>query len=101
MIANSRIYFTDSNLDNIRFMCTPNGIPAGDQRTSCIVSTKNRATTVTFFDTSAKNVPGVRSVRTVTDDMWGSVTRSEQATPGFTNQLVQDMNNMPEWRTGL
>jgi len=39
-IANSRIYFTDTGADHIRYMCTPNGIPAGGQQTSCIVGTK-------------------------------------------------------------
>jgi prepilin-type N-terminal cleavage/methylation domain-containing protein len=97
-IANSRIYFTDTAADHMRYMCTPNGIPAGGQKNSCIASTKNRATTVTFFDGHAKNVAGAR---TISEDMWGSIKRSEQQSPGYTQQFLTDMNGIPEWSTGL
>jgi prepilin-type N-terminal cleavage/methylation domain-containing protein/prepilin-type processing-associated H-X9-DG protein len=98
LIANSRVYFTDTAADYLRFMCTPNGIPAGDQQTSCIVSTKNRSTTVAFFDGHAANVP---ATRTVSDDMWGWFKRSEQNSPGYTQQFLTDMNGIPEWSRGL
>lgn len=97
LIANSRIYFTDASADYIRYMCTPNGIPAGGQQTSCIVGTKNRATTVAFFDSHAKNVP---APATVSNDMWGSIQRSETNSPGYTNQFLQDISSIPEWSKG-
>lgn len=97
LIANSRIYFTDSVADDIRYMCTPNGIPAGGQQTSCIVGTKNRATTVAFFDSHAKNVP---AQATISQDMWGSIKRNESNNPGYTAQFLQDMNTIPEWSRG-
>ncbi|CAN5489228.1 hypothetical protein BH11ARM2_BH11ARM2_08250 [soil metagenome] len=97
-IANSRIYFTDTSADHMRYMCTPNGIPAGGQQTSCIAGTKNNATTVTFFDGHAKNVP---AAQTVSQDMWGSFKRNEQNSPGYTQQFLTDLNGIPEWSKGL
>lgn len=97
-IANSRIYFTDTSADHMRYMCTPNGIPAGGQQTSCIAGTKNKATTVTFFDGHAKNVP---AAQTVSQDMWGSFKRNEQNSPGYTQQFLTDLNGIPEWSKGL
>jgi len=97
LIANSRIYFTDTAADHMRYMCTPNGIPAGGQQTSCIASTKNRGTTVAFFDGHAKNVP---AAATVSQDMWGSFTRNEQNSPGYTKQFLIDLSGIPEWSKG-
>jgi prepilin-type N-terminal cleavage/methylation domain-containing protein len=98
LIANTRLYFTDVIADDMRYMCTPNGIPAGGQRTSCVVSTKNRATTASFFDSHAKNVS---AAATVSGDMWGSFAYNETASPGYTAQFLVDLAGIPEWGTGL
>ncbi len=97
LIANSRIYFTDTGADHLRYMCTPNGIPAGGQQTSCIAGTKNRNTTVSFFDGHAKNVP---AAATISQDMWGSITRNETLNPGYTKQFLIDISGIPEWSKG-
>ena len=96
-IANSRVYFTDIGGEYMRYMCTPNGIPAGSQSTSCIVGTKNRATNLAFFDGHAKNVP---AAATISQDMWGMVKRNEANMPGYTAQFLKDMSGIPEWSTG-
>ncbi|RYG23032.1 prepilin-type N-terminal cleavage/methylation domain-containing protein [bacterium] len=97
LLANSRVYFTDTAADYLRYMCTPNGIPAGDQQTSCIVGTKNRATTAAFFDGHAKNVA---APQTVSQDMWGSIKRNETNSPGYTAQFLKDVASIPEWSKG-
>jgi prepilin-type N-terminal cleavage/methylation domain-containing protein/prepilin-type processing-associated H-X9-DG protein len=97
LIANSRVYFTDTSADYLRFMCTPNGVPAGGQATSCIVGTKNRATNAGFFDGHAKNVG---AAATVSQDMWGSIKRNETNSPGYTAQFLKDVASIPEWSKG-
>ena len=98
LIANSRIYFTDTAADHIRYGCTANGIPSGGTPYSCIAGTKNRATNLSFYDGHAKNVA---APATVAQDMWGSIAYSEKRSPGFTAQFLRDINNIPEWSKGL
>lgn len=97
-IANSRVYFTDTTVEYLRYMCTPNGIPAGGQQTSCIAGTKNRATNLAFFDGHAKNVS---AGATIGQDMWGIVKARETSEPGWTQNFMNDLNGIPEWSKGL
>ncbi len=98
LIANSRIYFTETSADHIRYRCTANGIPAGGTPTSCVAGTKNRATNVSFYDGHAKNV---QASQTVAQDMWGSIAVNEAHAPGYTAQFLKDVQDIPEWGKGL
>jgi prepilin-type N-terminal cleavage/methylation domain-containing protein/prepilin-type processing-associated H-X9-DG protein len=68
LIVPVRFFFTDAWAETIAYQCTPGGIPAGGQTTSCVQGTKNRAANFGFFDGHAKNIP---AVSTVVNDNWG------------------------------
>ena len=68
MIVPVRFFFTDAWAETIAYQCTPGGIPAGGQVTSCVQGSKNRGANFGFFDGHAKNI---KAVSTVANDNWG------------------------------
>ncbi|RYG46755.1 prepilin-type N-terminal cleavage/methylation domain-containing protein [bacterium] len=95
LIVPTRTFFSDVWTDMISYQCTPGGIPAGDQPTSCIQSTKNRGLTAGFFDGHAKNTNGVS---TVTNDNWGSIKHFNVGNPNYQRDLANNTSNIKEWR---
>lgn len=95
MIVPNRTFFADAWTDMISYQCTPGGIPAGGQTTSCIQGTKNRNITTGFFDGHAKNI---NAVSTVTKDMWGSLdyfNKNVRAT--YQDELAYNASQIAEW----
>jgi prepilin-type N-terminal cleavage/methylation domain-containing protein/prepilin-type processing-associated H-X9-DG protein len=90
-----RFFFTDAWAETIAYECTPGGIPAGGQTTSCVQGAKNKGATFAFFDGHAKNVP---AVSTVANDMWGYfkwANLNNGAT--YQSQYVGFTSQIPEW----
>ena len=94
LIVPTRTFFTGVWTDMIAYQCTPGGIPAGGQTTSCIQGTKNRNATFGFFDGHAKNVNAVSSV---TKDMWGSLAYYNLSNPNYQRDLAANASTIAEW----
>ena len=95
LVAPTRTFFTGVWTDMVAYQCTPGGIPAGGQSTSCIQGTKNKAITVGFFDGHAKNQ---NAVGTISQDLWGSLKYRNQSNADYQRNLARDASNIPEWR---
>lgn len=96
MIVPNRTFFSDAWTDMIAYQCTPGGIPAGGQTTSCIQGTKNRNITAGFFDGHAKNI---NAVGTVTKDMWGSLDYyNKNVDANYQSNLAYNASQIAEWR---
>ncbi len=104
MLANSRIYFAQAWAEMMAYACTDGGLPQGNEPYSCIQSTHNRNMNVVFYDGHAKNVSGMQ---TVAQDMWDSVAANDASSPGWKQNLVNNLNNTNsqlgeiEWSTPL
>ncbi|MBI1334958.1 MAG: prepilin-type N-terminal cleavage/methylation domain-containing protein [Armatimonadetes bacterium] len=97
LLAPTRTFFTDAWADTVAYMCTPGGLPAGGQITSCIQGTKNHNATFGYFDGHAKNV---NAVSTIATDQWGYYQwRNAQSpsTPTYQQQIVDSANTIKEW----
>ncbi|RYG36144.1 prepilin-type N-terminal cleavage/methylation domain-containing protein [bacterium] len=94
LIAPTRTFFNGVWTEMVSYQCTPGGIPAGGQTTSCIQGTKNRGFTTGFFDGHAKNVNAVSSVN---QDMWGSMKFRNQNDPNYQANLARDTSAIAEW----
>jgi len=96
LIVPNRTFFSDAWTDMIAYQCTPGGIPAGGQATSCIQGTKNRNITAGFFDGHAKNI---NAISTVTKDMWGSLDYfNKNVNANYQANLAYNASQIPEWR---
>jgi len=95
LIVPVRIYFNDAWSEMVSYMCTPGGIPWGDQQTSCIQGSKNRNITAGFFDGHAKSV---NAISTVAKDMWGSLAYLNTAKyAGYQQNIINGASQIPEW----
>ncbi|RYG37772.1 prepilin-type N-terminal cleavage/methylation domain-containing protein [bacterium] len=94
MIVPTRTFFSDVWTDMISYQCTPGGIPAGGQTTSCIQGTKNRGLTAGFFDGHAKNM---NAVSTVNNDNWGSIRHFNSTNANFQRDLAANTSSIAEW----
>jgi len=95
MIVPVRFFFTDAWAETIAYQCTPGGIPAGGQTTSCVQGSKNRAANFGFFDGHAKNIPGVA---TVANDNWGYFKWANiNNGPNYQKDYVGFTSSIKEW----
>lgn len=95
LIAPTRTFFNGVWTEMVAYQCTPGGIPAGGQSTSCIQGTKNRSATFGFFDGHAKNV---NAVSTISRDLWGSMKFRNANDPNYQANLARDAATIQEWR---
>lgn len=97
MIVPVRYFFTDAWPDVLTYQCTPGGIPAGGQTTSCVQGTKNKGANWAFYDGHAKNIP---AVRTITDDNWGYYAWCNQSSgnPNCQRDNANYASQIQEWR---
>jgi prepilin-type N-terminal cleavage/methylation domain-containing protein len=95
LVVPTRTFFTGVWTEMVSYQCTPGGIPAGGQTTSCIQGTKNRNVTLGFFDGHAKSV---NAVSTISQDLWGSMKYRNQSDPNYQANLARDASAIPEWQ---
>ncbi len=98
LLAPTRTFFTDAWADTVAYECTPGGIPAGGQDTSCIQGTKNRGATFGFFDGHSKNM---NAVSTITNDNWDYyVWQNAQSpsSPTYQQNIANSASQIKEWR---
>ena len=96
LLVPTRTFFSGVWTDMIAYQCTPGGIPAGGEATSCIQGTKNRNVTIGFFDGHAKNI---NAVSTVTSDVWGSQKYYNVSdNPNHQKNLANNASQIQEWK---
>ncbi|MGV3615549.1 MAG: prepilin-type N-terminal cleavage/methylation domain-containing protein [Fimbriimonas sp.] len=95
LVAPTRTFFNGVWTEMVAYQCTPGGIPAGGQATSCIQGTKNKNITIGFFDGHAKNVNAVSSI---TQDLWGSMKYRNLSNANYQANLARDASGIQEWR---
>jgi prepilin-type N-terminal cleavage/methylation domain-containing protein/prepilin-type processing-associated H-X9-DG protein len=95
MVAETRVMFPDTEPQYLGYECTPSGIPAGGQSTSCIQAHAAGFTNFLFFDGHVKAVKGPASIL---QDLWDAYSAK-----GYGSEQSSDAAaaaSVPEWNPG-